>query len=276
MSHFASEHLVDDRSKIGTYALSRLHSMLLFACRHTPLGRGRGKWIARDFILRNHGEIVDSTLYGSPARFYLRGNLCEWKAFVKPKSYDPLERKLVKRAMEKHDAVFIDIGANIGMYSISAAKDARLDARIIAFEPHPITFRRLQFNVKKLPLPLIQLYQVALGDRDGLTQLSTNDLSFSSVLNAGDGEGVPMRRLLTCLSELDVNHIDVLKIDVEGFEDYVLGDFLDNAPSNLIPKTVIIEDLARQNWKRDCIEMFEKRGMKIIGRKNNNTFLALV
>lgn len=268
------QHLVDDAAPYGAYALGPAGRLLLSLCRNTPLGRGKAKWMARDLIVSRHGKIVDASLYGSPARFYLEGNLCEWKAFIKPDLYDPTERRLIAQAMDRPNAVFLDIGANVGVYSIAAARAARADARIVAFEPHPVTFRRLKFNADHCRFHKVEAMQMALGDHDGVAHIAADDLSLSSVLGAGGGVEVPMRRLLTCLADLKIDHIDVLKIDVEGYEDHVLGDFLDHAPDALIPRTIIIEDLGRHLWRRDCIDMLLARGMKITGRKNNNTFLS--
>jgi hypothetical protein len=83
-----------------------------------------------------------------------------------------------------------------------------------------------------------------------------------------------MRRLLTGLADLSIDHIDVMKIDVEGYEDQVLGDFTAKAPDALIPELVIIEHLGAQIWKQDCIEMLQKRGLVVAAKVNNNTLLV--
>lgn len=106
-------------------------------------------------------------------------------------------------------------------------------ARVIAFEPIPSVFAQLQLALG--PKPLVQLYNMALADHDG--ELSFwfdpgsigNTSAVAGVQTAIHGLASPeeikapaMRLDQFCLAN-EIAHIDLLKIDVEGFEPNVLA-----------------------------------------------------
>jgi FkbM family methyltransferase len=69
-------------------------------------------------------------------------------------------------------ATVLDVGANIGMFSLEILRRCGGDAHILAFEPAPQTFAYLKQNVHDLfPNADVRLYQCALGDRKGETTL---------------------------------------------------------------------------------------------------------
>jgi FkbM family methyltransferase len=101
------------------------------------------------------------------------------------------------------------------------------NARIVAFEPDPITFETLRHNVNQNGLSDVDLHQIAIGERAGTIELFRDASPDSSSLvmstlrqrHAGPGVMVPVRR-----SEFISSEIDLLKIDIEGAEDAVLSD----------------------------------------------------
>jgi hypothetical protein len=100
----------------------------------------------------------------------------------------------------------------------------------------------------------------------------------ASHIVSGTGSGnaikVPSLRLERILGDAGVNHVDALKIDVEGFEDRVLTNFFKQAPSSLWPRAVVIEHLSRNEWQDDCIADMRARGYAEMGRTRSNTFLV--
>ena len=81
-------------------------------------------------------------------------------------------------------------------------------------------------------------------------------------------------RLQRILEEAGVDHVDSLKIDVEGFEDRVLIPFFAQAPESLWPRAVVIEHLSRDEWEDDCIVDMQSRGYAQTGRTRSNTLLV--
>ena len=151
---------------------------------------------------------------------------------MRPDKYDPAEREYIRRALDRPGAVFLDIGANVGILTLFAMSQSRSDARLLAFEPHPVTYRRLAFNLAQSPRQGVTAICTALGDQNGLARIAGEDLSLVSLRGAesADAIEVRVRKLGDVLSEEGITHIDVLKIDVEGAEDKVLKSFLDECP----------------------------------------------
>jgi FkbM family methyltransferase len=257
----------------GAFAPDLLTRLLLGLARHTPLGRGGSRTLIRNFLRKHHNGPIDGTMFGTPVRCYLDENRCEWKAFLNPALFDPEERALVADVVARPGAVFLDIGANIGVHTLAASRAAAPDARLIAFEPHPVTFGRLAFNLAQCGHKGALALQVALSDKDGYAMLGGEDLSLRSLVGAQDGPQVRTRPLVDCLAELGITRIDAMKIDVEGHEGAVLGPFLEAAPDSLVPKLVIIEHLGTQHWDFDCIAALQSRGMVISHKVGNNTIL---
>lgn len=118
--------------------------------------------------------------------------------------------------------LFVDIGANVGSYSILASGHAR--ASTIAVEPLPATFQRLRANVRYNDLDeLVTLENCGIGDSESTLRFTaTLDTVNHVATEADSGEAtvvVPVTRLDTLLAAAEPLCI---KIDVEGFEKQVI------------------------------------------------------
>lgn len=136
----------------------------------------------------------------------------------------------------KPGMTYVDVGANIGTTTLAAADAVGRTGTVIAFEPHPGTFQDLSASVALNPdlAPRISLVASAVGDTTGsarISDLPENDINHINVshgdINNGDinrggesGIAVPMTTLDDAVAETP--HIDLLKIDVEGYERNVL------------------------------------------------------
>jgi FkbM family methyltransferase len=117
--------------------------------------------------------------------------------------------------------VVADVGANIGDVAIVCARTVGPRGRVHAFEPHPRVFDWLKQNINLNGLDNIQLTNAALGEHDGALDISNDRRDdMNRMLPAGGGISVPVRRLDEILEGTE--RIDLLKIDVEGFELFVL------------------------------------------------------
>lgn len=116
---------------------------------------------------------------------------------------------------------FLDVGANVGSYTILAAERG---ARCIALEPSPEAFRTLVDNVGLNGFgERVELHQVAAGARDGTTSFTVGLDSVNHVATPADEgptRGVSVRSLDALLGDRTP---DLVKIDVEGFEAEVLA-----------------------------------------------------
>jgi FkbM family methyltransferase len=137
-----------------------------------------------------------------------------------------LEDHYPKR-MLRNAKIIVDIGANVGLFSYYARLQAP-HSRIIAFEPDPATFSVLEKNVKPSS---VQCFHNAVASFDGILEFYCSPVSVwssvYSVMGAANGQmvKVPTVRLSQFIKQSGINHIDFLKIDVEGSEyDILLGD----------------------------------------------------
>lgn len=128
-----------------------------------------------------------------------------------------------------------DVGAHEGQ---TVARYGALfpTAQIHAFEPVPATFRRLESAVEGQPS--VTPHPCALGDEDGTLVLHVNRAADTSsayafskratewmpdvMTQTVETESVPVKRLDTYCAKAGVEHIDILKLDVQGFELAVL------------------------------------------------------
>jgi FkbM family methyltransferase len=123
----------------------------------------------------------------------------------------------------------VDAGANIGMFSVWAAR--RLpDSRILALEPYPETFAKLQHNLRINQLETrVESVQLALaaqsGERAMPVAAESQTRSLVPADLATDGERVvkvPSITLADLIDRYKLRQIDLLKLDIEGSEWEVL------------------------------------------------------
>lgn len=134
---------------------------------------------------------------------------------------------LINLAAQFRDGdTFIDIGANVGLYSMTLARLHRLmpATRFYAFEANPDTFARLSVQAEKMG---VQAFNFALSDHNGSLEFVAGAVShvFTTVDNASDYSIPSARTSVPCrrLDEMEiVGDSLILKIDVEGQEKNVL------------------------------------------------------
>jgi FkbM family methyltransferase len=118
--------------------------------------------------------------------------------------------------------VVVDVGANIGTHSIVSAMRVGTTGRVYAFEAHPTTVRFLRQNIRLNQLDsIIKVIDCALGEASGEAVFSDKRSDDQNCILPGSAPGISVRvRPLDSL--LSEERIDLLKIDVEGFELMVL------------------------------------------------------
>ena len=126
---------------------------------------------------------------------------------------------------EPEDKIVVDFGSNIG---ISAAYFLSRGPGVQAylFEPLPANIERLQINLAQFH-DRFTLEQVAVGPTDGEVQFDWEETGRYGGVGAATGQTITVksRNSTTVLEEVIAAHgqIDVLKIDIEGLEDAVVG-----------------------------------------------------
>jgi FkbM family methyltransferase len=119
--------------------------------------------------------------------------------------------------------LFVDVGANIGSYSILAATKG---AEVIAIEPIPSTFKALNQNILFNEFnDLIKTVNIGLGNKKDILEFSTDQGTMNHVLKKGEDVKQMVKvqvQVRTLDDELNGRVPKIIKIDTEGFETNVI------------------------------------------------------
>lgn len=156
---------------------------------------------------------------GFQLRFY--PSSISYQIWLHPES-SPWEFGFVRRVLRPGDT-FIDVGANIGEFTLTGLTAVGPAGKVVAIEAHPRIFDFLQGNLRlnAIPPDRYTALNVAVGERQSQVYFSDGHDDDINHLEVG-AAGVPveMRRLDTL--PLPPGAITLLKVDVEGYERYVL------------------------------------------------------
>lgn len=145
----------------------------------------------------------------------------------------------------RQDELFLDIGANIGAYTLLAS--GCVGARTVAFEPVASTYAALQDHVRLNAIThLATAWRLGLAAKDGELRFTRDEDSRNHVLTTHDAVGTPTETVgVRTLDGVLAEHMPaaaprLLKLDVEGYE----GEVLAGAQSTLAgtePCAIVIE-----------------------------------
>lgn len=134
---------------------------------------------------------------------------------------------------QKKDMVVIDVGANIGVVTQYMRDYCK---KVYCLEPSPEHFEALKQNKEFNKWDNVEVFNMAVADRDGemvLSQLDHNRTCHSLINDYGQGkETVKTVRFDTFMAEHNIESVDFVKFDVEGAEDMILRSegFINVAP----------------------------------------------
>jgi FkbM family methyltransferase len=183
-------------------------------------------------------------------------NLHESAAMVQRamSAYEPAKHALIRRRL-RPGMTFIDVGANKGDFTLLAAHLAGDSGRVISIEPEPENHSILERSIALNDYSNIRVLQVALSDRDGTANLQIGSTSGSHTLspefNGLRTVAVPTRTLDGIVAEQQLASVDMIKIDVQGFELAVLHGAQRALREN--PRAILLLDLPKQDDKRRAI-----------------------
>jgi len=138
--------------------------------------------------------------------------------------YEPATTELIKKVVKKGMCV-MDIGANIGWYTLHSARLVERTGHVFAFEPEPNNFNFLAKNVKVNALDNVTIYQEIVSDVTCYRELFiSNEPGGHSILYN------PLNRSILCrsttvddfLATQSQKTVDVIKIDAEGSEPLII------------------------------------------------------
>lgn len=177
---------------------------------HVPTQNGRG------FKMRSEGHVIENNIYWAGLEGYEPESVKVWL-------------DLAARAQ-----VVLDIGANSGLYALLAASVSPA-AEVHAFEPLKRIAEVLRYNVGLNPSFRIHVHEMAIGDKTGTAEMydpggkreTSASLNSSFRSSWKDHYPVPVARVDDFITEKRIEQVDLIKLDVEGFEEFAIDGMLD-------------------------------------------------
>lgn len=263
----------------GAFPPSRLQHSVTGIGHKLPrnwVGRRLSAWL-RSLAQSTAAGPVDMEVLGVRMRLHLDNNACERRLLVTPQFFDPNDLAILASHVTP-GFCFIDLGANVGLYSLMAARLAGPDARILAVEPHPIAARRLRANIALNGFD-IAVAQTAVADYDGLLDLAvdSNNIGATTVRAGRRVRGrrqritVPTCTLHRLVEQHGFQRLDALKLDIEGAEDRALLPFLKMAPRRLWPRLILLEPHAAE--RHHLLAALEAYGWRLVSNRQTDNWV---
>jgi FkbM family methyltransferase len=208
-------------------ASARTNSLMRFVVtaegtwlRNWPFSRGRW-WLRRQ--VASHLQV----LLKSGDWIRVSGvSAYEWHAVEQRAAKEDATVRVVSQLVRPGDIV-LDVGANIGLFSLIASRAVGREGAVHAFEPGPAAYARLKENLVLNGTANVVTHETAVSDSDGWTQLFLSDDSEESSLVPVAPSHDSTTRIDVCSLDsfvsksLDVaerGRIALVKVDVEGSE----------------------------------------------------------
>ncbi len=231
--------------------LDRLQNDIDFVKNHISSYLGNG--VGLTHLVDETPIYINTNDFGCPANFINGGRYEE-------------EYYSILASFRKPNSIFLDIGANLGVFSLRMAPMLR-KGKIFAFEPNALIRTLLSRSVHLNGLAsLVTIYEVGASDSDQKLVLSIPEAHAggANVVPAGSdipGVEIQVRRLDGILS--DVPNFDIAKIDVEGHELSVLRGMTGLLSKS--PQAVMLFEKLNLNSgiEADLISLFSAYGMNV-------------
>jgi FkbM family methyltransferase len=126
------------------------------------------------------------------------------------------------------DSIVLDIGANIGWYSLIAAQKIKAENHIYAFEPASNAYQKLLKHISLNEASQISAHNCCIADYEGEILLNIceddayNSVGNSPILNIQEQVNSPVINIDAFIEKYRIPKVDIIKIDTEGAEMLVL------------------------------------------------------
>lgn len=212
------------------------------------------------FVVKVFFGFYDLEVEGLKFWIYLGENYDDCKILVKGCLLECVEYKLIVFYFGE-GKVFVDIGVNIGFYLIFVVG---YGVEVLVIEVNLKIVYKLCFNIVVNVLNIVWVINVVVGLCDGMMDFWIELFNFGFVIFVKDliiGEWVgdwlvkmvEIYFLMVLIDEVELKWIDILKVDVEGFEDCVLLFFLWYVEFSLWFCVIFLEMNCWFYWFEDCL-----------------------
>ena len=140
--------------------------------------------------------------------------------------WEPLETQVVLALLRPGDG-FVDLGANLGYYSVLSALRVGTRGSVLACEPDPVNFALLERNLRSNAVPWVCAMRCAVSDSSGDAKLytSADNQGDHRLYDSGDGRAHTPTSVTTldslCAATAAQWHL--IKLDTQGSEARILG-----------------------------------------------------
>jgi FkbM family methyltransferase len=224
MSRFSfSSNLDGERG--GIYSIIwALTSPVRLYVHHSPVRKGKGLLIRKIWIpVRNLGPEEERVTLENGVAVRVRWKEEIGRALHIYGDFEPGERRYFLRLAEASSGTFLDVGANIGLFTTTLAKKLSNRGRVIAVEPEPTTASRLRANVAANGLDNVEIVEAAAGAEKGTAVFHvSHDSAYGSLDTPRSVESHELNVDVVRMDDVWVAagkpHVFAMKVDVEGRE----------------------------------------------------------
>lgn len=217
----------------------------------------------------------ERSLYETPEglQFWLDERRYIDQCIIHSGQFEPVSTEFVKRFL-KPGSVALDVGANIGYYSVVFSKLVGEQGKVLAFEPTVHYGNVLSENLKQGQIKNCEIFSYGLSDRRQELEISIG--SASATLHWSDDirpiafEKIHLQRLDDVWDSFGLDRLDFIKIDVDGHE----PAFLNGAWETIAQyRPVILLEVSHANYLDygitawDFYDLLKAKGLHIFSEK---------
>ncbi len=205
---------------------------------------------------RHRGEVYNLVDFSSPRLHHVAG--FDDFAVLCPSSTEPFSTTLqyLGFANLKSGDNVIDLGTYSGLTAIAFSREVGPNGKVVALEPDPINFSAAQYNVtthaRINQLNNIILVPMAAAGTDGVLEMSSEGTMGSALVSIvggyrGTTVKVEARTLDSIAREFGLDHVEFVKIDIEGAEKFLVpasGSFLKQYRPRLLIEGHLVEGVS--------------------------------
>ena len=184
-------------------------------------------------------RIIPETIQVGPATLHLDPNDPVVSGALTLRVYEHSEQALFAKYLHG-DMTLVDIGANLGLYTVVSMHHLDAGGRIVAFEPHPKTYEFLQKSVAANQTngkicPRVDIFKLAATPEPSTQELRLNPENrgdnrtyhgtYQGKTEEWDTLPVEGRPVDDVLAELGIDEVNFVKIDIQGYEQKAISGF---------------------------------------------------
>jgi len=144
-------------------------------------------------------------------------------------THEPLTTHLIINEIKK-GMVCLDLGSNIGYYAVIESNIIGELGKIFSVEPSPVNFPLLKLNLENQQLENFSVHNIAIGDKNEEMEFIVSEKSNWSKIKTGNEKinpedriiKIPVKTLDFFVDENNIKKVDIIRMDVEGFEYNIL------------------------------------------------------